>query len=297
MMDVPSIEAFGAWRGRPVDVVNVFTVRDTRWEPLTRPQELIDAFSGWPGRLVISQPLFPTDGNLAACARGDYDQRWREFGTFLGQVDGGRRASSFVRLGWEANGTYFYWKADRSGELYRACWNHAAAAVKTANPQAVLDWTVNAHGTLDQHCGGVELNCYPGDQWVDVVGTDNYDHYPPVRTQAEFDATAAAEGGLTQLYDFARAHGKLFSVGEWGVSSATTNDKNGGDNPFFVQAMWSWLVARAPYIAFEGYYTNCEPNNVRSDIAPYRNCGGPGQPINPNSSAQYRALWSAVPTS
>ena len=96
----------------------------------------------------------------------------------------------------------------------------------------MLDWTINAHNTPAGVCGGVSTNCYPGDDYVDIIGIDNYDHYPWSSSEAVFNRAATDPEGLTWLYTFARAHGKPFSVGEWGV--VPTGDA-GRENPDFVQ--------------------------------------------------------------
>ncbi|MBS1879652.1 MAG: hypothetical protein JST31_09080 [Actinobacteria bacterium] len=61
---------------------------------------------------------------------------------------------------------------------------------------------------------------YPGNRWVDWVGTDLYAAYP------EWSA-------LTHLYR--RYAGKPFAITEWGVES--------GDDPSFVQRLFAWAEA------------------------------------------------------
>jgi beta-mannanase len=253
-----------------------------------RSQWLFDAYRNFPGQLVVSAPMWPANqGSLSECATGAYDSRWATLGkTFVAN----NRASAILRLGWEANGDFMYWSAgERSADgsfrstalgasQYRECFRRVVAAVRTSAPRLVIDWTVNAHDSPT--CNGRATNCYPGDDVVDIVGIDTYDMWPVSRDQAEFDRQANQAEGITAMYNFARGHGKLFSVPEWGVAPGASGG-GGFDNPFYVTAMISWFAAHAKYLAYEAYFNICQ-SEVKSDIYA---CG----PINPKAGAAYRA--------
>nr|BFE69314.1 hypothetical protein GCM10020092_026150 [Actinoplanes digitatis] len=196
-----------------------------------------DLFADFEGMLVVSQGLVPIGAaaDLAACANGEKDRDWRNFGALMTRHG---RGDSVVRLGWEFNERTSPWRADDPA-TWIACYRRAATNIRAGNPDVLLDWTINAHGTPAGVCGGVSTNCYPGDAYVDIVGIDNYDHYPWSPTKAAFDRVAAAPEGLDWLYRFARAHGKLFAVGEWGV--VPTGDA-GRENPSFVTWMHAWFA-------------------------------------------------------
>jgi beta-mannanase len=189
-----------------------------------------------------------------------------------------------VRLGWEMNERTMAWRAT-SAATYVGCYRHAALALRAANPAVILDWSINAHGSPDDLCGGLATNCYPGDEYVDIIGIDNYDHYPWSPTKAAFDETAAAPEGLTWLYSFARQHRKPFSVGEWGV--VPTGDA-GKENPSFVRWMHQWFAARAPHLAYEAYFSDCGEGGVQSSL--FRDDATCTK--NPSSAAVYKSLWS-----
>ncbi len=275
-MNSVAAAAFGTWRGRPADVAVVYPDRDS-WQTIVEPGWLYDNFNGWPGRLVITVPLFPIrQGDLASCARGDYDAHWRTLGETLVARE---RADSVIRLGWEFNDVTQYWSA-KDTTKFVACWRRAATAIRTTDPLVVMDWTINAHGSTT--CQGRSTNCYPGDSWVDVIGIDNYDFYPATRDQHAFDTVANAVDGLSWLYAFATAHGKKLAIGEWGVVSGSKS--GGGDSAFYIRAMYGWMTAHAANIAYEAYFNQCGPSAVISDI--YR-CG----PVNPKASAAYLSLF------
>jgi hypothetical protein len=270
--------SFGAWRGRPIDVAVVFTIRDSGWDTMVKPSWPVDMFKTFAGKLVISQPTFPEgQGSNAECATGAYDQHWKDFGTFLVQNN---RADSIVRLGWEFNGTYMYWHADASGNDFKTCYQKIVTAIRSTDPKVEMDWTINAHNSPVPSSGN-PFDAYPGDAYVDFVGIDAYDHYPASKDQATFDKQCNTENGLCYFMNFARQHGKKVGVGEWAVASCSGD--GGGDNPFYITAMHAIFVANQDVMGYESYYHDPMPNNVCSTIED----GGQ----NPKSAAVYKQLW------
>jgi hypothetical protein len=265
----------------------VYTSRDS-WSKMTAGTGwMFDNFAGFPGRLVISQGLTPDDGgpaDLAACASGGHDQDWRNFGDLM--VDKGR-GDSIVRLGWELNGTFMPWSALDTQD-YIDCFRHAALAIRSVNPDVVIDWTINAHGTPDEACDGVSTNCYPGDDVVDIIGIDNYDQGPSADDEADFLRIAGAPDGLDWIHDFAVEHDKPFSVGEWGVAPGSDWNDN-GENPEFIRWMHNWFADHASTLAYETYFTNCQDGEVESNL--YRPAGGDCVRRNANAGAVYQELW------
>ncbi|WP_232292069.1 glycoside hydrolase family 26 protein [Frankia sp. QA3] len=282
-----NVDGFCADRGSPCDLSHVFVSRNS-WQNMVAPSWTQQNFAGWPGRLVISVPPFPENigASLETCATGAYDTYWRQFGNTLNST---RRQNSIIRIAWEGNGDWYQWSG-RNPTAYVNCWRKVADAIRsTANPDPLLDWSINAHYSQNPPSHN-PLDLYPGDQWVDLIGIDAYDHYPPSRTLGEFNKQANETGGITWLYNFARQHGKLFGVGEWGVVSGRDDD-GAGDNPSYIQFMWDWMRERAGKgFYYENYYNTCEPPNVGSNL--YR-------PLdtehclfkNNQSAARYSALW------
>jgi hypothetical protein len=283
-----SVDAFCNWRGSPCDLAHVYTDRSS-WNSMVQPSFTETNFAGWPGRLVISTPPFPADGasNYTACANGSYDSYWRTFGNTLNSTG---RQNSIIRLAWEMNGDWFPWAATNPA-LFIACWRHVVDAVRsTADPDPAFEFSINAHYSQNPPSHHIE-DIYPGDAWVDSIGIDAYDHYPPSLTQAQFDAQANARDGITWLYNFAQAHGKAFGVGEWGVAPGS-GANGGGDNANFIQYMWNWLQARAGKgILWETYFNNCDAGNVDSNL--WRTVGPGCIGLNASAGARYKALWGS----
>ncbi|MFI5491551.1 glycoside hydrolase family 26 protein [Actinoplanes sp. NPDC051859] len=280
--DTAHVSAFCSARGRPCRVTQTYTDR-TSWQSMTRGTgwtfELLADFAGM---LVISQGLVPhqRQADLPACARGDHDADWRAFGTLMRNH---YRGDSVVRLGWEFNERTSSWRADDT-QTWIACYRRAASNIRATNPEVLFDWTINAHDTPDGVCGGVSTNCYPGDEYVDIIGIDNYDHYPWSPDKATFDRVAAAPEGLTWLYEFARTRNKPFSVGEWGV--VPTADA-GRENPDFITWMHEWFAAHATHLAYEAYFSDCGDPGVQSSL--YNTDADCRR--NPGSAARYAALF------
>jgi beta-mannanase len=284
-IDSASVEAFCSWRGRTCGIAHVYTDRSS-WSKMMRGSGWVfDNFASFPGQLVISQGLVPDGaaGDLKACAAGDHDQDFRDFGALMVQKG---RGASIVRLGWEFNGTFMTWAATNADQWIQ-CYRHAANAIRAGNPGVTLDWTINAHGTPSNVCGGRSTNCYPGDAWVDIIGIDNYDHAPSASSDADFARIAAAPDGLSWIYDFAKQHGKRISVGEWGVAP-TSDYNNSGENPNFIRWMHDWFAAHAADLAYEAYFNDCEAG-VGSNL--YRPVSSGCARQNVAAAALYRSLF------
>jgi hypothetical protein len=271
-------EAFGAWRGRPLDLVQVYAGRDQGWSGITNPWP-VSTYAGFPGRLVLSVPTFPQGGGSnAACASGAYDAHWRQLGSFL--VAHGR-ADTIVRLGWEFNGTWMYWHSDNSGAAFKGCFQHAATAMRATDPKILLDWTFTAHGTQVPTSGN-PYDAYPGNAYVDFIGIDSYDMAPASHSVAAFNAQCAGSNGMCKAIAFARANGKKLGVGEWGVASCTSSG-GGGDNALYIQEMYNTFAANRDVMGYEAYFDDPDAGNVCSSIVNGRQ--------NPQAAARYKALF------
>jgi len=285
-MDPARVDAFCNWRGRPCDFALLYVPRDN-WDQIITSGGLLSSFANWPGRLMISIPPYPTsEGNAnARCAAGAFDSYWREFGKTLNSYG---RQSSFLRVGWESNGDWYPWSGTNPTD-YINCWRHVVDGIQaTAEPDPTMCWCLNNHYSQNPPSHNA-LDLYPGDAWVDGIGVDAYDHYPPSHTKAEFDAQANDVGGISYYYNFARAHNKFVGIGEWGVASGSGSN-GGGDSPNYVQWMHDWFVDHAGKgLAYEFYFNNCEPDNVGSNL--YRPLGPDCAWVNPNAAERYRQLW------
>lgn len=259
-----------AYRGRPVDVVHAFTERGS-WEGIESADWILGFYADSPVALVISQPFWPegSGGSLGACAGGAYDANWARYGKALTAAG---RTDAYTRLAWEFNGDWFEWSSTDVG-AWKQCFRRVVAAVRSTAPGARFEWAMNAHGS--QTSGGSAWNSYPGNDVVDVVGIDPYDHYPASPTAAAFDAQCNGSEGLCSVIAFARKNGRKVGVGEWGVIGS-----GAGDNPLYIEKMFATFLAGKDVMAYETYFNEEDYGNALVN---------PRQ--NPDSADRYRELF------
>ena len=232
---------------------------------------------------VISFPLLTRQrqGEHAACAAGQYDVYFRQFGALLAAAGGGQ---AIVRLGWEANvGSKAHpWGIDTAAQIpaYIGCFRRVAAALKSQAPQIKIEWSNAKRGTLPVSV----LNSYPGDDVVDLWGLHYYDGDAQFRTQKLWDATynATFNGGPLGIGRWLREtklRGKKLGFPEWGIWDRTVGPAV-ADDPVYIQNMFNTFKANAKDIAYENYY-NCTEEHQIFPTTPF-----------PKASALYRALWS-----
>ncbi|OAA25139.1 Glycosyl hydrolase family 26, partial [Frankia sp. EI5c] len=186
------LAAWESWVGRSTDIAILFTSR-ANWETVTRDDWPLADFrpQTYSGQVSIAQPLLVEGSNEAACARGEYDSHWRDFGNTL--VRNGR-PDAIVRLGWEFNGNWFkFWEPKDTG-TWKVCFTRAAASIRSTAPQVKIEWTMTAH--RDTMVNGDNVwDAYPGDDVVDIIGIDAYDSSPASLTQKIFNEQCNRDSG------------------------------------------------------------------------------------------------------
>ena len=246
-------DAFAEWIPAPVPYAIEFMESRYGWDEMLHPW-VLDTWAPWVKaasgrRLALSVPLLPTEakGQLAAGAAGSFDPYFRTLAQNL--VNRGL-GTSIIRLGWEANGSWFPWSAVPDPASWRAFYRRTVVAMRAVPGAAfTFDLTLNPGQSLSF------ADLYPGDDVVDVIGLDVYD----VMWQ---DSTSTPEqrwsfllnqpNGLIDHRDFAAARGKPLSFPEWGLYAAGDVYGGGGDNPYFIDRMADWFAANN--VAYQGYF-------------------------------------------
>ena len=272
-IDVAAAQAFGGYRGCPVQIAEVFPGAKT-WAQLADQTWYLSAYRGFPGRLSIGVPLTMSGTSLGQVSVGAGDRAFTAFAEHLIRFG---RGDSDLRLGWEFNGDWQTWSAFNARE-FDGAFRHAAALLKKLLPNATIDWNGNVGHSQAGHNPFSEL--YPGNDVVDVVGVDAYDNgYNASADSAEgFRAWAAEPFGIDTWYRFAQRHGKKFALPEWGLTATGE-----GDNPAFIAGMYSWLQQHSSGIAYESYF-NQPAGSLHNSLH------DPNQM--PKSSAVYATLWN-----
>jgi Glycosyl hydrolase family 26 len=283
------IDAFGAWRGQPADVVTTYPAYNT-WEELKTSDWHVGTLDGFKGRVSYGLPMLPKSdsGTLADVAAGKHDDVWQAVATILNKH---QRGDAFVRIGLEANGDWFPWGSgvDQAAD-FKAAWRHIESVMKAVSPKLVFGFDITCGHVINGSTNRLDsLNkLYPGDDVVDVVGCDQYDQYNvTARNKSEW-ATALRppdSAGLADVADFARAHKKKLAIPEWGV--AATDSQGAGDNPYFIYSMYTYFQQNKDILAYEDYF-NESGTSLGSAIW---DAG-----TNPKAAAEYKKLWGAAPS-
>jgi hypothetical protein len=276
-----TLDTFGAWRGAPVDVATVWGNRSV-WSDITSPTWLYQRWQNAPETVAFGVPMLPEGVpgvSLPACAAGSYNSYWRQFGTNIAAYGLG---SSVIRLGWEFNGNWYAWQATDPA-AFAGCWRQVVTAARATAPNLRWDWNVNrgaSAGLADP------TQAWPGDAYVTTVGVDSYDMWPGATTDANWQKQLNGPQGLNYWLTFAKAHGKLFAIPEWG--NMTTGGNPGGDNPAYVNDMLSFFKANATAIAYESNFQGPSTGgNYGNGTTTY---GGTSTPV-PIAAAAYQACF------
>jgi hypothetical protein len=270
------IKRFGEWRGAAVDAVTDWGQRAT-WNDIINPSYLFSSNQGTPYTKIFGIPPIPEGegANMADCAAGAYNDKWREFGQNI--QNAGIADETVIRLGWEFNGDWYVWQATNPGQ-FAECWRQVVSSAESTAPALLWDWNVNrGKGTsvFDAR------DAYPGDDYVDIVGVDSYDAWPGVTDEASWATHYSAQFGLKFWSDFARSHGKKLSVPEWGIYPGNAGP-NGGDNPYYIEKMAEFFRSEGSHLAYECYF-NEDADYIRASLFE------PAQ--NPAAAAKYKSLF------
>jgi hypothetical protein len=167
-------------------------------------------------------------------------------------VNGGQ-AYAILRVGWEWSTTYFSWGVQNTTPgRYVTAFDDIVTTMRSVPGQHFLfDWCAAAD-TVPTN--GSYAASYPGDNYVDYVGTDQYDN-----PGSSWQATLNTVGGLSYTANFATAHGKFMSVPEWGL--------NGSDDPGFVNLMHGFIANPANRVGYSSYFSY--DGVVNSDITQF----------------------------
>jgi len=271
---VGATQAFGSWRDLAVGVAVAWPARAT-WADFTQLNSFYTTWAGQPYTKAFGIPLFPDDvgATIEGCIAGNYNYYWRTFANTMNST-GLSAQGTIIRLGWEFN------QDPQSGSpsQFAACFRQIESTVSAIAPGLIWDWNVN-RGPSDQMPGNSVLDAYPGNQYVNLIGVDSYDDWPAANTAGGWQDQLNGPYGLNFWLNFAKAHGKLLSVPEWGVATGNMwPGHEGGDDPAYIKDMYDFFAANKTSIAFESYYNG-------SGTAIF-------DPVeNPAASAEYQKLW------
>jgi hypothetical protein len=215
-------------------------------------------------QMVLGVPMLdtPSSDSLAGGATGAYNSY---FAILAQNLVAGGQGNAILRIGQEFTGSWNAWKvtdatdAANYAEYYRQI-------VTTMRSVAGQDFKFIWEGADPQdgsYAGAyTALQSYPGNAYVDYIGTDTYDqswagacglafNNTTTATQSECSWNSTTLPGLNRVADFAFISGKPVVFPEWGL--AIRGDGHGmGDDPTFISDMAGWMSSHA--VAFDDYF-------------------------------------------
>nr|WP_243723435.1 glycosyl hydrolase [Actinomadura sp. 7K507] len=275
MEGVARVGPFQRWLGSTVTVGRTYLPGDD-WREIEGPQRMLTAWARWkdadPRRmLVVNVPMMAPNevglpapvlrSLLRAGARGAFDDHYR---TLSRRLVSARAGDSVIVLGWEMNGETYSGRCAPDPGAWKAYWRRIVTTMRAApgarfrfdfaptRGRDAIPWT----------------ECYPGDDVVDIIGSDSYDQ-PAGKSFEDF---VDEPYGLRDQAEFAAARGKPISFPEWGLF-------RNSDNPEYIRGMHDWMMSHD--VVYQSITDYC-PHGVWA-------CGG-----NPRSSGAYRELFGGV---
>ena len=230
--------AFATWRGTALGVVSGWIDWQNGWTGMynyasgSNPRTLRSQSSN----VSLGHGLFPKGGTLSACASGQYDDEQRNVASRLAANGVG---DAEIRLGWEANGDWFPWKAAGvSADQWKTCFTKVAKAMKAAAPNLRICWSMGKKGRVDVR------TLWPDDAPITNICLS---HYDDAYARFGYETYMGGPWGLRAWLSFAGSKGKKLAIGEWGVGRR-------GDDPAYIQNMHDFLKAAGSGIAHEAYF-------------------------------------------
>jgi hypothetical protein len=228
--DPAAAEAFRADIGAPVAyALDYFD--DRSWQSIADPSWFLQQWAGSGFTMIWAVPMLPvTGGSLALGATGAYDSVFTQLAETL--VAGGQ-AGAILELGANPEAPNVPWTVTTSADAadYVAYWRQIVSTMRAVPGQDFkFVWDVTA-GSLDPS------TVYPGNAYVDLIGTDLFD-VAGAAGGTTFSDLASAPLGLDWFATFAHTHRKGLFLAKWGV--VPTTDGGGGDNATFVRHVLSW---------------------------------------------------------
>lgn len=157
-------DAFQSWAKPATTVVDYASVFDGN--PAAYIQDEVASLASKGGTPILTLEPSGKGGSVAAdTAAGEYDARWSSWGDAISNYDG----QLIVRLAHEMNGDWYEWAGSPSA--YVNMWQHVHGLLDGENVQWC--WCPNAE---DVPSTNDAENYYPGDQYVDIIGIDGYNH-------------------------------------------------------------------------------------------------------------------------
>jgi hypothetical protein len=211
---VEDLQAFDAWLGSKVQMVGLGTGRASWADWDGSIGWLADMWQSVDVQIRWTIPMFANEGNLASAGAGEYNSHYLAAAQTLANTFS-NQSQIIIRVGEEFNGDWMPWSAQGHPQDYINAFRDFVDVFRSVSNKFVFEWNTNV--------GDVGMNpetAYPGDKYVDIIGTDfYYNQWSSSDPTVAWNDMVNQPYGLQWLVDFAAAHGKPTAYSEWGVES------------------------------------------------------------------------------
>ncbi len=264
--DPAGIASYAAATGTDPTLALDFLDKSDGWAAMDSAS-VLEPWTGSGYRLVVAVPIIPTNssgtaqGTLATGATGAYNQYFTTLGQNLVKMG---LSNAILRLGWEFNGNWYAWSVATATDAanYVAYWQQIVTTMRAVpGEQFKFFWNPNGPSPTSY----TPAQAYPGNAYVDYVGTDVYDNswVTPFTPAVGWSNQLTQQWGLNWLASFAESNDKPIAIAEW--SDEFRTDGHGfGDDPTFIDNMAEWFVANN--VAFTDNFCYDSSSTYRNDL-------------------------------
>lgn len=233
--DPADLAPYETWLGRNVDAVQLHfgfeRLGSDGWADV-KSTWLIEQWAHIYRRKLWCVPLIPAGATLEAAAAGDYDHHYIERAQSL-LAASPASGPIYARFGWEFNLAGWPWSAKGKVAAYSNGLRSMCLAFRAVSPRFVIEFCPHGQGEMER---ADIWDCYPGDDCIDVIGTDIYwDDWNPADPYEQFENMKWQPWGLERVKEFALLHGKRQALAEWGVKRDTAGP--------LIELVHNWGVA------------------------------------------------------
>ena len=295
--DTVEHDAFSTWLGSDATYALDYIDETQSWADIAgRADWMLARWSAWvragtDRRLILSVPMLnqASSGMLAEGAAGAFDDHFRTLAQKIADYGLG---NAIIRLGWEANGDWYPWRASVDPEAWKAYYRRIVTIMRSVQPKlpGLPEQSFEFDLSYCRGTSGTEVRfetIYPGDDVVDVLALDSYDVKwrdalsPP---EVRWNDALTQEMGLNDFTAFAAAHGKPMGLSEWGLWERGRDENGGGaDNPYFIDATADWLDANAGSVRYHVLFNHLSGWTGDHRLSSYE-----------NAQRRYRARFGPV---
>jgi hypothetical protein len=236
------VSSMSTMLGRPFDGGLTFVPRGD-WSQLASTEYIKGAKSilDAGGTVVLTTPHLPTKygddmNRLGALNTYAADQKTLAAKWAAGGLNSNR---VIIRWGWEFNGSWYEWSANRGGgkENFKTAGRNFVDNMRAGGLNQVK-FEQSANGDKSQS-GATLADVFLGSKWTDIVTVDQYDQWPASFSQSTWNGKMSTVDSIDTTAKLARDNDIMWGIAECGNVWQDLSKNFGKDNPLY----WEFLAA------------------------------------------------------